>query len=63
VSAVHWPDDARPEGAAIHAVNVVDATVTREAVWPWLVRAARLGSPAVITRPTTILGEKREKSS
>ena len=41
MNAVLWPDDARPEGAAIHAVNVVDAAVTREAVWPWLVRAAR----------------------
>lgn len=41
MSAVLWPGDARPEGAAIHAVNVVDAEVTPEAVWPWLIRAAR----------------------
>ncbi len=41
MTTVRWPDDARPEGAALHAVNVLEAEVTPEAVWPWLVRAAR----------------------
>ncbi len=41
MSSVLWPEDSRPDGAVIHVVNVVDAEVTPEAVWPWLVRAAR----------------------
>jgi hypothetical protein len=43
VSAVRWPDDAGPEGAAIHAV---------------LVRMASLGPPEDVLSSTTILGEK-----
>jgi short subunit dehydrogenase-like uncharacterized protein len=43
VSAVRRPDDAGPEGAAIHAA---------------LARMARLGSPEHVTNSTTILGEK-----
>jgi hypothetical protein len=43
MTSVRWPDDARPEGAAIHAVNVLESEVSPEAVWPWLLRAARWG--------------------
>jgi hypothetical protein len=38
---IEWPDALRPEVAAIHAHNELETDLAPEAIWPWLVRAAR----------------------
>jgi hypothetical protein len=39
--AIRWPADLAPDVAHVHAVNVLETSVSVEAVWPWLVRATR----------------------
>jgi uncharacterized protein YndB with AHSA1/START domain len=37
---IRWPDDRKPENAAVHVRNELEMPVSPEVVWSWLVRAA-----------------------
>jgi len=36
---IRWPEKYRPEETAVHARTELEASVSPEAVWPWLIRA------------------------